>query len=263
MRMFKKPREPSVRGIMYSSFFLGLTLTIIKTSPSNIMEFILLAGSGIAFATQFLLFTYINEAVQKREYKRIIKPLAIITLPYILPLLAGRWIHILAVMILKGVLFILTGLSVEENARRSIFSYLMGTALITTSYLEPPIYLGVNYMEIYYLWILVATYYTSTSYYIESRLSFREIKPIYPLLTWIWIIPIIYILYPTPFIFIPLIEPTIKQVRNIIKNIKVEKGADIVRMGKEEMRRGYLFTILLIISFLLSNIESLKYVNLI
>jgi len=261
--MFKKPREPSVRGIMYSSFFIGLMISIIKEVPSNITEILLLMLSGVAFATQFLLFTYINEALQKREYRHLIKPLIIIMLPYILPFLSGKWVYVMAVLAIKGVLFISTGLSVSENTRGGIFSYLMGTALITTPYLDPPAYLGINYIEIYYLWILVATYYTSTSYYIESRLAFREIKPIHPFLSWIWIIPAIYILYPTPYIFLPLIEPTIKQAMNLIKNTKVNKGPDIIKMGREEMRRGYLFTLLLITSFLLSNIDGLKYVNLI
>ncbi len=248
---------------MYSSFFLGLMLSIIKATPNNLTEILLLILSGIAFATQFLLFTYINEAVRKRKYKRLVRPLMIISLPYLIPFLANKWLYISVALSIKGLLFILTGISTERNSRGGIFSYLMGTALITTPYLDPPAYIGLNYMEVYYIWILVATYYTSTSYYIESRLGFREVKPIYPLLTWIWIIPTIYTLYPTPYIFIPLIEPTIKQIRNVIRNTKVKKGQDIVRMGREEMRRGYLFTVLLLISFILSNIEGLEYVNLI
>ena len=261
--MFKKPREPSVRGIMYSSFFLGLVLSLIKGVPTSVFKILLIIFSVTAFATQFLLFTYINEVVQKREYRHLIRPLVIILLPYLVPFLVGRWTYTLAVLAIKGMLFILTGLSIDGATRKSIFSYLMGTVLITTPYLDPPIFLGIDYMEIYYLWILVATYYTSTSYYIESRLAFREIKPIYPLLTWIWIIPTIYALYPTPYIFIPLVEPTIKQVINALSNKKVEKGLDIIKMGRMEMRRGYLFTILLIISYILSNSTGLKYVNLI
>lgn len=139
-----------------------------------------------------------------------------------------------------------------------MFSYLIGTTLITTVYLDPPAFTGIATYEVFLIWILVATYFTATSYYIESRLGFREVSPLKPLLSWIWVIPTIFILYGNPFILFSTVEPTIKFIRNIVRNEKVIKASDIVSMGRMEMKRGYLFTLLIIISILLGELTKLN-----
>lgn len=248
--MFRLPKEPSVRGIMYSSYTLGVILSVLAIYEVNLLSLLGTTLSFITFLLQLMLYSYVNERLKQKRYTDLIRSLSIFLPLYLYVItLVNMFLGVL-LLTLKIILLFFIGIPYRRDVN-NIVSYLVGTILITTVYLEPPVFLGATTIEIYIVWVLIATYFTSTSYYIESKLAFRDVKPIYPFLSWIWIIPFTYLLHPNPFILIATVEPTIKHIMNICRNVKVSKGVDIIKMGRLEMKRGYLFVILIIISIAL------------
>ncbi len=258
--IFRKPPEPSVRGIMYSCFTVGIVASVIDGYIFEPYLLIPLSLAILSFILQFMLFSFVNESFKRGKYRRIIAPLAIISLPYILAAIYGDLLLVIILIIFKAILLLLTGLPYRVNPD-NMLSYLIGTLLITTVYLDPPVFLTNISPDTIIIWVILATYFTSTSYYVESRLAHREVNPIYPFITWIWLIPISILLNPNILFLIAMVEPTIKHIYNIFNNVKFSKAVDIVRMGRMEMRRGYLFISLIILGIILEQFINLNIVE--
>lgn len=250
--MFRLPREPSVRGIMYSSYALGVIAALVLYGGDfSIYSLYLIGLSFISFILQLTLFSHVNECIKISGYGKLITPLTLMLAPYIIATIFIDLRLIISLLALKSSLFTPTVILHRGYSNNSsIFSYLIGTTLITTVYLDPLLFMNILNPKPYFIWVILAAYFTSTSYYIESKLEFRDINPIHPFLSWIWIIPLTYFIHPTPFILVALVEPTLKHLMNIIRHRKVGRGPEIVRMGRMELRRGYLFIMLLVIGLL-------------
>ena len=94
---------------------------------------------------------------------------------------------------------------------------------------------------------MLVGYHVATAYYVESRLSFRYVKPHVALYVWIPAVTLSAPLWPAA--LIAAAEPTYKFTANIKRNIKYSRYQDIARMDRREPARGAFFTALLAVLY--------------
>ena len=240
--MLRIPSEPSVIGIMVLSFLAGILIGGFS------MDYFL-GLSLIAFTIHLLTFSHIQDIFRARGFRYLPLPLTLNTIPYILGMALGRQ-SILLPMVIGGGVFTTYSILVYRHGYRYYPAILVGTLLITTQFLVAKGFNsidGIILVEDVLIWIYLAGYYTSTAYYVESRLVFRDVPPINPFILWIAsstpIVIYIYSLIPS------YIEPTVKHLANIFRNVKYSGAREIRRMGWIEMVRSLIFTILLITGY--------------
>jgi hypothetical protein len=86
-------------------------------------------------------------------------------------------------------------------------------------------------------------YHVATAYFVESRLAFRDVKPHVALYVWIPAVALTAPLWPAA--LIAAAEITYK----FAANIKYSRYQDIARMGRRELARGAIFTVLLAVLY--------------
>jgi hypothetical protein len=179
-----------------------------------------------------------------KNYYNSIKGLGLNLIPFIIAIINGRIEILYSLLIKSSILTVLLFLNYVRGPN-DISTYLIGTALITTTLTDTVGFLGVFNIEIFLIWIYIMIYYVSTSYYVESRLTFRDVPPYKPLI--LWIIPAIIVAILNKALILSVFEPTIKHLWNTVKNIKLRRVNDIRWMGRLELIRSIIFTALIVI----------------
>jgi hypothetical protein len=83
-------------------------------------------------------------------------------------------------------------------------------------------------------------YHVAATYYVESRLALRDVKPYAALYVWIPAVALAAPLWPAA--LIAAAEPTYKFAADIKRNIKYSRCQDTARLGRRELARGAIFT---------------------
>ncbi len=229
------PREPSAAGFMLLSFIFTLILVHLSL-PALALAILLLALHFVSFDEAFYKL--------KRSLKLALPIILINLIPYlIIPFFfkVNFIVLLIPAFILLAYLFLL-------KSRDSPHAYVFGSVIPTlTAFI--PIYLSDTIsLKALLLWYGLAVHVSATAAYIESKLPWRDVSPKTGLLIWLFIIPLILL---KPFTAIASIEPSVKFVRNALKDGKI-KPTELKRLGWVEMTRFVLFGTLLTLALLLS-----------
>ncbi|AET32228.1 hypothetical protein [Pyrobaculum ferrireducens] len=226
------PREKSVLGILTFSYLLALATSI----PPSLVG---LALFSIAYVTHLLTFDAIFYG---RGWLRIGALLALNVAPYVLYLsIDGGDFAVYGV----GALLMSAYLWLMKTGRgRSVPGVVVGTALLSYVFILGKAMLVHNVAtRDVALAAFFVGYHVATAYYVESRLAFRSVSPIWPFITWVATLAVTLPLWEL--LVIPAVEPTVKFTRNLVRNTKVSRHGDIVKMGWRELGRSAVLTLLL------------------
>ncbi len=226
------PRERSVIGILLYAFVLAL----LTAWPPNALGLLLAATALVIHLLTF-------DVAFERAHRSTVGALPILLLnavPYALGvILLG--LYPLPELALAASIALAHLASTSVWGHRAIPTILTGTGLLSAHYLlvVPLIAAGVPNGAHFVIWSLYALYNVSAALYVESRLAFRNVSPLVP------IIPIGIALVvgaaTCPATLLAFVEPAAKCIRNVRGNVKLNRLYDIRRMGLIEVLRGALF----------------------
>lgn len=238
------PRERSVIGIL----LLAFVLAVMTAWPPNVQGSLIVA---VALVVHLLTF----DVAFERAHRELSKALLIIVLnaaPYMLGYMLF-WRFPLMELAVGSATVLAYLASTLRWGYRAIPAVLTGTALLTVSYLlAMPLMDGaaVSRGVHYAVWALYALYNISVALYVESRLAFRNVRPVTALMPLTVALLIGAALHPA--VLIAFVEPIIKTVRNIANNVRYSSLDEIKRMGKLEALRSALFVAVLGLSVVLT-----------
>ncbi|UXD22289.1 hypothetical protein IPA_03240 [Ignicoccus pacificus DSM 13166] len=226
------PQEPSAAGFMIVSFLYMLILTPL---PLYLIP--------VAMTLLLIHLSTFDETFRRLKIspKEAAPYLALNIIPYlVLPLFVK--VNLVVLVIPAIIIFLYLYLF---KSRDNPHAYILGSSIPTLTsfiiiYLSPKVTLT----QLVF-WYALAIYVSATAAYIESKLPWRKVDPRTALAVWGLSLPV-FIFKPCS--LIAFIEPTIKFVRNVLNNVKVNPK-ELKRFGWKEMSRFMLYSTLLLILF--------------
>ena len=223
------PKEPSVAGFMLLSFLYSLALCPLPPGRALLAVALLLLH----------LFTF-DETFRrvKVSIKRALPFLILNAVPYlVLPFFMSVNAWVLAV----PALLLLCYFCLKSDYR----AYVVGSTVptltaFTVFYLAPKVT-----VEDLFFWYALAVHVSATAAYIESKLPWRDVSPRTGLAIWLLAFPLLVL---KPALLAAFIEPTVKFLRNALKDGKIRPN-ELKKLGWTEMARFILYSTLLLIMF--------------
>ncbi|RFA97125.1 hypothetical protein [Pyrobaculum aerophilum] len=227
------PREKSVLGILTFSYLLAVATSL---PPQSLLGAVLFT---VAYATHLLTF---DPIFYGRKWSRIIALLGINTAPYLISMAFDRGDFVVygaGALLLAAYLWLM-----RIGLGRSVQGVIIGTALLSYTFIIGKAMLMHSIaLKDVALALFFIGYHVSTAYYVESRLAFRKVSPLWSSAAWLLTLATTLPLWWA--LVIPALEPSVKFLLNTVKNVKVSRHEDIVKMGWRELARSALLTALL------------------
>ncbi len=219
------PREPSAAGFMLFSF--ALTALVVRP-PLGVFS--------VSLALFLLHFFTFEETFSRfrRSPRKALPLIALNVAPYfLLPPFLKVSLPILIVPAFVLFLYLILR-RVDEGLAYVAGSSIPTLTAFTVLYLWPSL-TGLL------LWYGLAVYVGATAAYIESKLPWRDVKPSLALVVWALVFPLLAL---KPLVSIACLEPTVKFLRNLRRNEKVDPRK-LKEFGWKEMLRFVLYSALL------------------
>ena len=186
-----------------------------------------------------LTFDYTFDAATRRAVTKVAAMMAVNSAPYIAALAVKGpalipWLAPAAASAAAQLALTAAGKA------RTIPGVVAGTAMLSSTSIAWSGILGAPPTDP----VLYTLYTVATALYVETRLAFRRVNPLTPLIP--WTPAIIYAAYTSPIHLIATAEPTAKLLINAARNTKIREVEKIKRMGKAEAARSLVFTALIL-----------------
>jgi uncharacterized membrane protein YecN with MAPEG domain len=231
----RRPREPSVIGIMLFSVLL-----VLATSDPPIE---IIVVSMLTLVLHMLSFDLGFDAARRRDVKTLLAVAAVNISPYGLVAAAKGFTMYIPGAVLALLLLLLATTAYWVNPK-SPWAYVVGSIVPTL----PALSIISTYLldtRLIILWAFYAVYVVATAAYIESRLPYRNYNPWISTALWALAIPLAYTYNPP--LLIATIEPTIRYIHNSVRGpFKVSRN-EIKKLGKKELSNMTLFSFLTIL----------------
>jgi hypothetical protein len=199
-------------------------------------------GIAVALIT-FFTFDYAFDSYRAWRLKDMALALGLNGLAYILPslywgTLSELWIPLAIVSIIFALHFAFS----RAKGWKNPVTYALGNLLPAVPALFAPAIAGKPLNDdVLIFWFLLAYYEAIGAAYVETKLAFRKFPKKYPLLAWL---PVFLVVISNSYLLIPLIEPTVRLVRNLRDDTYVAKIDDIKKLGWSVFRSVMLLYIL-------------------
>jgi len=238
--MFRFPKEPSIIGIMTLNFLLGI-------GYGNI-NLIGLIAAVIAFLIHLLTFTYVRDNLIRRRYKELFYLITLNTYIYVVGFIIIGY-SVLIPLLMGGLILTIYFISIYRLGYKSVPSLLIGTVLLTDTFLVGRGFMGNVSLSDLFIWGYISVYYLSSAYYVETRLAFRNVNPLKPLIIWLGSLLVFIPIFQ--YLLLSMIEPSLKFFLNAIRNKKHKDHKSIRILGYIESIRSIVFTLLIYINYIL------------
>jgi hypothetical protein len=241
--IFKIPQEKSSAGILTFSFLLA----IVSSLNFKLMNFFIALFSYFMF---FLTFDYLFKNSSNPFKTNYMFVLFLDALPVFLAFLLS------GIKVILGLLPSLVCIGLYFNYAfkregRSTKAIVVGSSIISGLYYYFSSIFGTLTLERILIGFIFFIYNAAQVLYVESKLNFRHVNPVYPLI--IFLTSFLAIIFLPFYFIVPLFEPLIKLSANVFKNTKISKYEDINLLGVKEFARYILFIFILSFLVLYSN----------
>ncbi len=236
--ILRKPREPSVIGIMLFS-----TLVVLAAADPPIH---VVAIGLLLFLLHLFSFDTGFNAARRRDAATLLIVALINILPYaLIVLLREGMVYIFGIILALSLLLIAT--IAYWIWPKNPWSYIIGSIV--------PALPALSLVSVFHLgtkpiiaWLFYSVYIIAEAAYIESRLPFRNFNPWISTVLWM---PAILIAYSyNPLLLLATIEPTLRFFYNSLKGPFKVAHDEIRRLGRRALLGTTLFTITTILILL-------------
>ncbi|NPA84946.1 MAG: hypothetical protein GXO07_02955 [Crenarchaeota archaeon] len=173
----------------------------------------------------------------KASPKRVLPLLGLNALPYALSALifeVNLWALAVPAALVAADLYL-------SRMRESPHAYVVGSAIPTATALTVAYFSPEPAPELWLFWYALAVHVIATAAYVESKLPWRSVSPKLGLAIWLFAFPALAL---EPLLAVAFAEPTVKFLRNALKDGKVSPK-ELKRLGWREMGRFVLYSALL------------------
>ncbi len=242
-RVFRIPREPGAGGTIILAMIGGLILAHAGWKGWFV-------GIPVALVT-FFTFDYAFDSYRSWRIGGMGLALTFNGLAYALPAL--YWFGksafrpspenpLFAPLTVVAVLFALHFTFSRTKGWKNPVTYALGNLLPAVPALFAPAVAGKSFnSDILVFWFLLAYYEAIGAAYVETKLAFRRFPRKYPLIAWL---PAFVVVLYNPYLFLALIEPTVRLVMNLRDTTYVAKIDDIKGLGWSVFRSVMLLYII-------------------
>jgi hypothetical protein len=234
-RILRKPREPSVVGIMLFSALVVLSASDPPLYAVVFWPFVLLLHI-LSFDSGF-------DAARRRDARTLLVTAALNVLPYTI-IIAIVEFKVYVLGIILALLLLLISTIMYWLKPKNPWSYITGSIVPTLPALSMAsiFYLG-KYAIL--LWLFYTIYVTAEAAYIESRLPFRSFNPWISVAIWAPALPIAYTY--NSLLLLAAIEPTVRYLYNSIRGPFKVAYDEIRRLGRRTLFKTIIFTVAIIL----------------